>query len=112
MRISDRSSDVCSSDLRAPARNAVDDDVEERADECPEGDRKSVVMGKSVSVRVDLGGGSIINKKKDTERKHNTYMRYIHTQLSPSKSHLIQQLFLYPSISKLVKHHSQVTKNK
>src|SRR3546814_19637774 len=27
-------------------------------------DRKSVVWGKSVSVRLDLGGGSIINKKK------------------------------------------------
>src|SRR3546814_16805735 len=28
------------------------------------GDRKSVVEGKSVSVRVDLGGSSIINKNK------------------------------------------------
>src|SRR3546814_12563007 len=28
------------------------------------GDRKSVVSGKSVSVRVDLGGGRIIQKKK------------------------------------------------
>src|SRR3546814_16674169 len=32
------------------------------------GDRKSVVSGKSVSVRVDLGGRRIIKKKK----KHNT----------------------------------------
>src|SRR3546814_17325492 len=30
------------------------------------GDRKSVVEGKSVSVRVDLGGRSIIKKKKQT----------------------------------------------
>src|SRR3546814_11746782 len=30
----------------------------------PHGDRKSVVKGKSVSVRVDLGGRSIIKKKK------------------------------------------------
>src|SRR3546814_18399918 len=30
-----------------------------------EGDRKSVVWGKSVSVRVDLGGRRIINKKKN-----------------------------------------------
>src|SRR3546814_18990809 len=30
----------------------------------PEQDRKSVVEGKSVSVRVDLGGRSIIKKKK------------------------------------------------
>src|SRR3546814_16758681 len=89
MRISDWSSDVCSSDLRlaqlrglrrdllikgndvidraldrafeilaadlehAPRRNAVGDQ-----------DRKSVVSGKSVSVRVDLGGRRIIKKKK------------------------------------------------
>src|SRR3546814_14774304 len=33
----------------------------------PAGDRKSVVSGKSVSVRVDLGGRRIIKKKKNTE---------------------------------------------
>src|SRR3546814_14553826 len=33
-------------------------------------DRKSVVQGKSVSVRVDLGGRRIIKKKKN-QRKHN-----------------------------------------
>src|SRR3546814_19758896 len=33
------------------------------------GDRKSVVSGKSVSVRVDLGGRRIIKKKKNL--KHN-----------------------------------------
>src|SRR3546814_14827187 len=32
-------------------------------------DRKSVVSGKSVSVRVDLGGRRIINKKKSNNRK-------------------------------------------
>src|SRR3546814_20877467 len=31
---------------------------------CWYGDRKSVVKGKSVSVRVDLGGGRIIKKKR------------------------------------------------
>src|SRR3546814_17208010 len=31
---------------------------------CQEVDRKSVVQGKSVSVRVDFGGGRIIKKKK------------------------------------------------
>src|SRR3546814_1898128 len=92
MRISDWSSDVCSSDLtaeqqipvaaaqlppqqgrshrrqqhRANFRNhggltqihrvALDQDA--RA----QGDRKSVVSGKSVSVRVDLGGRRIIQK--------------------------------------------------
>src|SRR3546814_20990793 len=32
------------------------------------GDRKSVVSGKSVSVRVDLGGRRIINKKKNPHK--------------------------------------------
>src|SRR3546814_15032168 len=31
-------------------------------------DRKSVVEGKSVSVRVDLGGRRIIKKKKETQK--------------------------------------------
>src|SRR3546814_18501303 len=35
-------------------------------------DRKSVVSGKRVSVRVDLGGRRIIKKKK-TNSKHNYY---------------------------------------
>src|SRR3546814_18547541 len=34
-------------------------------------DRKSVVEGKSVSVRVDLGGRRIIKKKKNTKRQKN-----------------------------------------
>src|SRR3546814_20472067 len=103
MRISDWSSDVCSSDLvtarfdlrevenvlqqgqqMAPgAFDAVDilmlllvehpgiaeaqelrvaDHAVERGPQ-PVADRKSVVSGKSVSVRVDLGGRSIIKKK-------------------------------------------------
>src|SRR3546814_15156655 len=33
------------------------------------GDRKSVVSGKGVSVRVDLGGGGIIKKKKKQVRE-------------------------------------------
>src|SRR3546814_18817235 len=35
-----------------------------------EADRKSVVQGKSVSVRVDLGGRRIIKKKKIKNEKH------------------------------------------
>src|SRR3546814_20466949 len=31
-------------------------------------DRKSVVLGKRVSVRVDLGGGRILKKKKKTNK--------------------------------------------
>src|SRR3546814_11133201 len=34
-------------------------------------DRKSVVEGKSVSVRVDLGGRRIITKKKSNKKKKN-----------------------------------------
>src|SRR3546814_15807106 len=98
MRISDWSSDVCSSDLDhgAPGGQAlvtatvglrnhlVEDDVEhcsggeshrvrakrghERDGPRPQNrhgdERKSVVTGKSVSVRVGLGGRRIIKKKR------------------------------------------------
>src|SRR3546814_15615533 len=96
MRISDWSSDVCSSDLSETAcavslkfhRNIPAPDATEQAKrmeanellECGEhyhqptahtkktlisiaADRKSVVYGKSVSVRLDLGGRRIIKKK-------------------------------------------------
>src|SRR3546814_13192675 len=85
MRISDWSSDVCSSDLGAcqglaPAlltlgtegggslMAAATSDAPAVADRDPEdlADRRSVVSGKSGSVRVDLGGRRII-KKKNTE---------------------------------------------
>src|SRR3546814_12744583 len=101
MRISDWSSDVCSSDLCGAARR-------ERAGRAGDaagggaaahlrrgidrgragrgqaarggqpaaagGDRKSVVEGKSVSVRVDLGGRRIIKKKNITyiQRLHDS----------------------------------------
>src|SRR3546814_12465305 len=39
------------------------------------GDRKSVVWGKSVSVRVDLGGRRIIKKKKNIKQQCNTQER-------------------------------------
>src|SRR3546814_11528443 len=82
VRISDWSSDVCSSDLIFPdgydstkmfwfvdGKTAYGG----RAALLPLllsilKDRKSVVSGKSVSVRVDLGGRCIINKKKQTAR--------------------------------------------
>src|SRR3546814_20513165 len=112
MRISDWSSDVCSSDLESadmvgerggdllPPTGQLDEqhlqigtgndatgifigsggilqgdnDVVERDDpfvtqhDCP--DRKSVVEGKSVSVRVDLGGRRIIKQKKKNKNKY------------------------------------------
>src|SRR3546814_19991785 len=98
MRISDWSSDVCSSDLIGdgphPAsgagdfggvgiashrvsvaygdRTAVDGARRARcllgaAERRRRRDRTSVVQGKSVSVRVDPGGGPIIQKKPTTE---------------------------------------------
>src|SRR3546814_13973795 len=94
MRISDWSSDVCSSDLpkqlldapegaalatrRGPGHGSCWLSPREGAGSCPPEtrragcasatrgaarDRKSVVKGKSVSVRVDLGGRRIIKKK-------------------------------------------------
>src|SRR3546814_9883089 len=83
MRISDWSSDVCSSDLQPlPALARTDlrcklAFAERLAGEIrpdirspdqnhhgKDQDRKSVVWGKSVSVRVDLGGRRIITKNK------------------------------------------------
>src|SRR3546814_10432081 len=79
MRISDWSSDVCSSDLRrdrpasgkaGPASGwgssrsvPLEGHIVTCAPKASPGDRKSVVSGKSVSVRVDLGGSRIIKKK-------------------------------------------------
>src|SRR3546814_20361475 len=97
MRISDWSSDVCSSDLlkHALAKHAIEEEnaiypalrdagqrdgaeelIREHGDvkhylyDLENIDRKSVVLGKSVSVRVDLGGRRIIKKKKS-----NSHMR-------------------------------------
>src|SRR3546814_10520928 len=86
MRISDWSSDVCSSDLPVPDVAHVEQNFSaisegqaaitlrrlERAPACDwiaielhtTVDRKSVVKGTSVSVRVDPGGRRIIKKKK------------------------------------------------
>src|SRR3546814_16250949 len=99
LRISDWSSDVCSSDLvradgfdrrgdlghehhrrdfaaMAPGFAARDDpDVDPRANlrqrMVARPDRKSVVEGKSVSVRVVLGGRRSINKQNKTNHKTN-----------------------------------------
>src|SRR3546814_14340057 len=86
MRISDWSSDVCSSDLfadrilvgrrlrggerRLEQREGRMHGVEpgERHRHVVRGDRTSAVSGKSVSVRVDLGGRRIIKKKKNQKQ--------------------------------------------
>src|SRR3546814_14891219 len=88
MRISDWSSDVCSSDLPEPARRFRHSRRRRRLPPVQHrkagrrhlshfdggrglwsgrADRKSVVKGKSVSVRVDLGGRSLIKQKKHRE---------------------------------------------
>src|SRR3546814_13757732 len=85
MRISDWSSDVCSSDLRSgTGRNDRQRRNEQIADDREpqrargdhrilgyRADRKSVVEGKSVSVRVDLGGRRIIKKQKNNQTRNN-----------------------------------------
>src|SRR3546814_16275552 len=79
MRISDWSSDVCSSDLRSGHRGwqrqpegisiALGISPRARRSRRSDGsatrvlDRKRVVWGKSVPVRVDLGGRRILKKK-------------------------------------------------
>src|SRR3546814_14430309 len=68
MRISDWSSDVCSSDLRQLRRVEHDDAVfpqllPERAPACRSEERR---VGKECVRRVDLGGRRIIKKKNTT----------------------------------------------
>src|SRR3546814_19714222 len=74
LRISDWSSDVCSSDLAwrgcrrscrcsSPARGHRAR-LQRPRPRPAHRDRKSVVQGKSVSVRVDLGGRRIVKKKR------------------------------------------------
>src|SRR3546814_15071078 len=101
MRISDWSSDVCSSDLltscvpRTRRRGVLYSSVRLRT--CSSGrdaaisaalqggragrgialDRKRVAEGKSGSVRVDLGGSRIITKKNTIDGSHACYAQRI-----------------------------------
>src|SRR3546814_19868896 len=104
MRISDWSSDVCSSDLAGqvwvggtlwllrvlcglgyrelglehlPKGPAL---IAPQHQSAWETDRKSVVSGKSVSVHVDLVGRRLIKKQKLTKRKRGTCKRKNKTQ--------------------------------
>src|SRR3546814_16179937 len=101
MRISDWSSDVCSSDLewramkpwvsssragwawkrsRKPSAGSRRHETDSRVDQAfwfgsaiaSSQDRKSVVWGKSVAVRVDLGGRRILKKKNAKEKQKET----------------------------------------
>src|SRR3546814_17364916 len=95
MRISDWSSDVCSSDLaglspgRAEGRGHAAAGARAHRDAAGRGgsadgaprrrrvsvrrpDRKSVVEGKSVAVSVDLGGRRIIKNKNTTTKQKST----------------------------------------
>src|SRR3546814_13983756 len=99
MRISDWSSDVCSSDLcgvvlglglmrlfayGVDSSGGIGDLRHLIAYGLAAGDRKSVVEGKSVSVRVDLGGRRIIKKKKKTDEQITTKQHTQHTHSSTS----------------------------
>src|SRR3546814_19741150 len=55
-----------------------------RRDQRQRGDRKSVVLGKSVSVRVDLGGRSIIKKKMKPNIDDTEYI-YLYTHHDANK---------------------------
>src|SRR3546814_15242721 len=104
MRISDWSSDVCSSDLPdltarqanymrmlniamargAPApdgHRATATDWFDLLDRQAQKDRKRVVYGKSVSVRVDLGGRRIIKKKNKKNTDPQTIMKMRHNDI-------------------------------
>src|SRR3546814_18918975 len=99
MRISDWSSDVCSSALTPTARSssantplrsrlrilslALRGSVSATKRIATGTDRKSVGEGKRVSVRVDLGGRRISKKKKSniTAVRHLTEVTDLHTRL-------------------------------
>src|SRR3546814_14938223 len=87
MRISDWSSDVCSSDLPVEdgwlvfwglLRSREQQKGARQPGTCV--DRKSVVSGKSVSVRVDLGGRRILKKKKNMTRIMSICTKYTRIQ--------------------------------
>src|SRR3546814_16993921 len=86
LRISDWSSDVCSSDLPAAGGGLLTADLlaTDLVHVAPDlalggveqaGDRKSVVQGKRVTVRLDLGGRSIMKKKKQHYNCHSHILR-------------------------------------
>src|SRR3546814_17594971 len=96
MRISDWSSDVCSSDLTpVPSNNCSFTCVTERTSSTSVSARSSAIrrseerrVGKRVSVRVDLGGSRIIKKKKQqTVRKY--VWTYMTTELNIERPSLL-----------------------
>src|SRR3546814_11249431 len=104
MRMSDWSSDVCSSDLAvcagrgcgrrvwAPRRAAARVPVHRRRRR----DRKSVVEGKSVSVRVDLGGRRILTKKDERAATHSlVYNSDIHSKLTTACVSIVEMVVQY-----------------
>src|SRR3546814_19151407 len=108
MRISDWSSDVCSSDLndgrallhaargvyrRGQARRTDRSRVSRLADHgrgirrAGKGDRKRVASGKSVSVRVDNGGRRSITKKKHENDTPETYQLNMEAKTAKAQYH-------------------------
>src|SRR3546814_16356281 len=104
MRISDWSSDVCSSDVtnrssgwrsgsrRGPIGAAAI--AASASSSTPVKDRKSVVSGTSVSVRVDLGGRRTLNKKNTKKPTKHT-----HRQKQPDLSHICVIPIHYPHMT-------------
>src|SRR3546814_11136463 len=104
MRISDCSSDVCSSDLPSVARSCSSGSLSVRsrrrakpflASTIAQGrhsrpDRKSVVSGTSVSVRVALGGRRIIKKTKQNDTYRQQHSR--HTKITSCMPYLLYTL--------------------
>src|SRR3546814_18846752 len=56
-------------EIEADKSGVIKEILVENGEPVEYGDRKSVVKGKSVSVRVDLGGRRIIKKKKKREKQ-------------------------------------------
>src|SRR3546814_18571481 len=111
MRISDWSSDVCSSDLAGTARRSSGETCANSARRRRGGarqasgarqaaDRKSVVQGTSVSVRVDLGGRRILKNKK--KRKIISHHYRTHTKCLYTTHHQILALQLFVGINILI----------
>src|SRR3546814_13028059 len=103
MRSSDWSSDVCSSDLlrqrlffqqgRGQAFEAVARVPDVAVDLHLGEDRKSVVSGKSVSVRVDLGGRRL--NKNTISLTDTLLLRHTHTN---NFSHFVSVFYTYTSV--------------
>src|SRR3546814_14192529 len=82
MRISDWSSDVCSSDLISAETRYLGNGVVEASGRFEDMRSEERRVGKEVSVRVDLGGRRIIKKKINRFSIHNSITKAMKSQIS------------------------------